>query len=580
MFKPATLPPQPLAARTERPANRLSTPQTHPQTHFLSLTLTLGLTGSFLLWAAFPPLNLSWLAWVAPAPWLWLVRLPQLPGRRPYLALWLAGCAHWLAMLQGIRLAHPALYAGWIALAAYLGVYLAVFVGLTRVAVQRLKAPLVVAAPIVWVGLELLRGHLITGFSMSQLAHTQAEIPILIQISDLAGGYALSFVVMLVAACLARMLPLRQESSPPAAIAWWPAVPAAAAVGLTLLYGAWRLGQTLPRAASQPVHVALIQGSLDTVFEITDERVRETYEQYESLTARATADHQNLDLVVWPESMFIIPERVIAEPLQTPSASELSADEYRARLVAAQEDFRAVLAKEVTLANTNSTADKPPTLLLVGTTTLIHSAGPPRIYNAALLADRAGKVVGRYYKTHPVMFGEYIPFADVFPWLYKITPMAAGLSVGDGPKAFDVRGLKISPSVCFESVLPHLIRGQLAELARRGTPADVLVNVTNDGWFWGSSILDLHFRCGVFRAVENHKPLLVAANTGISGWIDGAGVVRQRGHRRQPEVIVAEVQTDGRFSPYQVIGDWPAWVCAGACVGLAVIGWRRKKAAG
>src|SRR5439155_15698618 len=152
-----------------------------------------------------PPLNLPWLAWVAPIAWLWLVRWPQLPGWRPYVAIWLAGFAHWLLMLEGIRLAHPALYAGWIALAAYLGVYLPVFVGLTRVAVHRRKVSLVVAAPIVWVGLELLRGHLITGFSMGLLAHTQAEFPRLIQISDLAGGYTLSFVIMLVAACLTRM---------------------------------------------------------------------------------------------------------------------------------------------------------------------------------------------------------------------------------------------------------------------------------------------------------------------------------------------------------------------------------------
>src|SRR5262249_59836485 len=133
-----------------------------------------------------------------------------------YLALWLAGAIHWLAMLQGIRLAHPALYAGWFALSAYLGVYLPVFIGLTRIAVHRLKISLLVAAPIVWVGLELLRGHLITGFSMGLLAHTQAEFPQLIQIADLGGGYTLSFVIMLVAACIPRTVrgDLREEEAP------------------------------------------------------------------------------------------------------------------------------------------------------------------------------------------------------------------------------------------------------------------------------------------------------------------------------------------------------------------------------
>jgi apolipoprotein N-acyltransferase len=125
-----------------------------------------------------------------------------------------------------------------------------------------------------------------------------------------------------------------------------------------------------------------------------------------------------------------------------------------------------------------------------------------------------------------------------------------------------------------------LIRGQLGQLAHRGTPADVLVNVTNDGWFWGKGMLDLHFRCGVFRAVENRKPLLVVANTGISSVVDGSGVVRQRGPRRKPEVIVAKVQGDGRISPFATIGDWPAWLSVVFCLGLAVIGWRRPAASG
>src|SRR5262245_31315838 len=129
-------------------------------------TVAHGITGAILLWAAFPPINMPYLAWVAPVPWLWLVRRKPAISRWSYAFLWLAGCIHWLLMLEGIRLAHPALYAGWIALAAYLGVYLPAFIGLCRVAVHRLRFSVVIAAPVVWIGLELLRGHLITGFSM------------------------------------------------------------------------------------------------------------------------------------------------------------------------------------------------------------------------------------------------------------------------------------------------------------------------------------------------------------------------------------------------------------------------------
>jgi apolipoprotein N-acyltransferase len=349
-----------------------------------------------------------------------------------------------------------------------------------------------------------------------------------------------------------------------------------AAIVATLFYGQWRISQTPPGTAGPTAQVALIQGSLDTVFvELTKERAQATFDHYRKITAEAVRARPNLDLVLWPESMFVVSETVIQEPLGEQRG--LAADKARARLAAVQDDFRTILANEAARANANTDWAHPETKFLVGTTSVVYGQGEPRIFNAALMSDRSGNVVGRYYKTHPVMFGEYIPFAEALPWLNKVTPIAVGLSSGDGPKVFEVAGLKMSPSICFESTIPHLIRGQLAELARQGTPADVLVNVTNDGWFWGTAMLDLHFRCGVFRAVENRKPLLVVANTGISTFVDGSGVIRERGSRRKAQAVLAEVRADGRASPFQTVGDWPAWVCAGLCVGLAVVGFRRRQ---
>ncbi len=560
-----------------------TTNQLAPRTRFQ--TLLLGLASSLLLWAAFPPLNLPFLAWLAPLPWLYLVQQPVLSGRRPYITLWLAGTIHWLLMLDGIRLAHPALYAGWLALASYLGVYLPVFIGLTRVAIHRLNLSLLVAAPIVWVGLELLRGHLITGFSMGLLAHTQAEFPYLIQISDLAGGYSLSFLIMLVAACIAsafsypaltsdlRPLTSSPNLRPLISFRIWSLLPATAALAATLLYCHWRLNQIPPGQSGPTAKVALIQGSLDTVFAPpTAERVQAIFDHHRELTAEAVKQHPNLDLVAWPESAYATSETIVTEPLTPPSG--ISAEIARASLARMENSFQKILADDVALTNSHTDAAHPGTKFLMGTTSVEYGPQPPRFYNSALLADRAGNVVGRYYKTHPVMFGEYIPFAEYVTWLNKITPIETGLSSGDGPKAFDIAGLKFSPSICFESTVPHLIRNHLATLARKNKPADVLINVTNDGWFWGTAMLDLHFRCGVFRAVENRKPLLVAANTGISTFTDGNGVIRQRGPRRQPQVLVAEVQADGRRPLYSLLGDWLAWICSACCLGLAWMGCR------
>ena len=106
----------------------------------------------------------------------------------------------------------------------------------------------------------------------------------------------------------------------------------------------------------------------------------------------------------------------------------------------------------------------------------------------------------------------------------------------------------------------------------------MLVNVTNDGWFWGSSELDLHLKCGVMRAVECRKPLLIAANTGLSAWIDGNGRVVRQSPRRQTDVIIADVQADGRHSFYVAHGDWLAGTCFAVCLGLTAFGlWDRRR---
>ena len=100
----------------------------------------------------------------------------------------------------------------------------------------------------------------------------------------------------------------------------------------------------------------------------------------------------------------------------------------------------------------------------------------------------------------------------------------------------------------------------------------MLVNLTNDGWFWGSSELDMHLACGVFRAVECRKPFLIAANTGFSAWIDADGRIIEKGPRRSTATLLAEVRIDHRKSWYLYYGDWPAGICLACCCVFAAVG--------
>ncbi|HEY2760196.1 MAG TPA: nitrilase-related carbon-nitrogen hydrolase, partial [Pirellulales bacterium] len=153
-----------------------------------------------------------------------------------------------------------------------------------------------------------------------------------------------------------------------------------------------------------------------------------------------------------------------------------------------------------------------------------------------------------------------------------ITPLTGGLTVGTQGVSQELNGIRYAPDICYETVIPHLIRRQVNELRQQDQEPDVLVNVTNDGWFRGSSELDMHLACGVFRAIEMRKPVLIAANTGFSAWIDADGKILRQSSRFKPSYIIADVELDNRHSLYLDYGDLFPALCLVACLGLAATG--------
>jgi apolipoprotein N-acyltransferase len=222
-------------------------------------------------------------------------------------------------------------------------------------------------------------------------------------------------------------------------------------------------------------------------------------------------------------------------------------------------------------------ADRYKVPMLLGMDTIIYGNRNVDRYNSAVLVDKTGHIEDRYDKMRPIMFGEYIPLGSYIPWLYKLTPLADGLDCGTSPKSLSVGGVRIAPNICFETLLPHFIRGQVAELRAQDAEPDLLVNLTNDGWFWGSSELDMHLMCGVFRAVECRKPMVIAANTGFSAVVDADGRILAQGPRRDTQVLVYDVQMDSRRSPYVAVGDGGAGLCLLFGVAVGGVGiWRRR----
>ena len=184
-----------------------------------------------------------------------------------------------------------------------------------------------------------------------------------------------------------------------------------------------------------------------------------------------------------------------------------------------------------------------------------QNASQRKFYNSAVLINHQGELSQRYDKIHLVMFGEYIPFGKALPFLEQLAPMPS-LQFGQDFEAYQINNFTIAPSICFETTVPHLIRRQMDELADEGMEPDVMINLTNDGWFFGTACLDHHLACNIFRAVELRKPNLVCANTGLSGHIDPFGRLISVGPRRTAKVLNAVVEKPKGSSIYRMIGDF------------------------
>ncbi|MFN7802579.1 MAG: apolipoprotein N-acyltransferase, partial [Planctomycetaceae bacterium] len=209
-----------------------------------------------------------------------------------------------------------------------------------------------------------------------------------------------------------------------------------------------------------------------------------------------------------------------------------------------------------------------------------------RNYNSAVLVQPDGTIERRYDKLHRVVFGEYVPLADSLPWLTKLTPYPEGfgLKAGSGVVAYESGGYRFAPIICFEDTVPHLVRAvvDLTAQTDAGTrrEIDFLVNLTNDGWFRGSSEHEQHLITAKFRCIETRTPMVRAVNTGVSAIIDGDGRVRERSPITANAVVTGHVPLDPRESLYTKTGDLFGGACLASCGLLTLVGLfvRRKPA--
>lgn len=572
-----------------------------------------------LLWASFTPVDFGPLAWVALVPLLLLVRIER-PTRLMYPAVYVAGLVWSVFTLQWMRLGDPSMYVALAALSLYVAMYFPAFVALARTAVHRFGIPLLISVPVVWVGLEYLRATLMTGFAWYFLGHTQHAFPEITQVSDLVGAYGVSFIVAIGAACLAGLIPtawldrlklfppvkLPQEYShlSPEGLAenrsradfrhpWLNVAVTLSVVAAALAYGVVRRGQA--EFVDGP-RVGLVQGNFPSSLKHDTNEYPRIFQVHDALTGMAV-QHQP-DLIVWPETMFRWPLQIVDPQLDEAQLQAMAPPQAQGaqqhRWVESWKDP----AVRQTLTELSQRAGTP---MIVGIDTWVAGKDRIRAYNSAAFVTPQQGIANRYDKTHRVIFGEYVPLRDEMPWLQAFSPIPAeyGLAKGESAKLLKHRDWTMSPIICFEDTVPQLVRGIAAGADQK---IDIFVNLTNDGWFAGSSELDQHLITASFRCIETRTPMVRAVNTGCSAIIDGDGVVREpevfidadaetaeeaksfrdpktgRWNKSLNAALVANVPLDNRTSVYVETGDWFAQSCCLATLFCCIVGpFRRKR---
>jgi apolipoprotein N-acyltransferase len=365
---------------------------------------------------------------------------------------------------------------------------------------------------------------------------------------------------------------------------------------LGLVWGHGQIAMTDAPSESEadPVlRIAVVQENAPTMFETNRQRNADAWESYWKGTSEAFQRFGNVDLVVWPESVFTANEPLVERREGARLPEELKAQNWDDRTMVAfgQAMGLAYQEKMLRLANAQRSAlsargesfdPDTPTWLIAGSDHLTFTKEGMERANAAFAAPidgRADRTIpdAIYHKHHLVMFGEYIPVLHWFPKLHQALGLAP-LKAGSVDRAWQIGKAWLVPSICFETMVPHRLRSQLAAVRQQQSiEPDLLVNVTNDGWFRGSTMLDHHLASATLAAVENRKDLVVAANSGLSAWIDSSGRRRQVIGRMAEGQILAQPLADRRWGLWRQIGDLPAWCCL-ALSGLAMASrWRIRK---
>lgn len=476
------------------------------------LNYVLALASAFLLILIQPGPNLVFIAPFALTPLL-VACARESRFQHRFLMGWSAGAVYWgcaCFWIQFVLEVHGGMgfFGSWgafVLFALYKGLQMGVFAMLAGWLMPRWCAIPAVAA--LWAGIERTHGPL--AFAWLNLGNAGTDMALPMRLAPITGVYGLSFTFAMIAAALALVALRRSRRE----LAWLVALP-----------GLWLLPE-LPPAAAGTESAVLLQPNLDEAEHWTAVKTDTMQKQLvaRSMEAALDATRGRPRLVIWPE---------LPGPFyyyNDPSFHRYATD----------------------LARTTATN------FLFGTVAFTPTEQP---LNSAVFLTSTGELVDRYDKMFLVPFGEFVP--SWFSWVNRITKEAGDFTSGNRVVVFPMQGHGVGTFICYESAFPDLVRRFPV------SGADVLVNISNDGYFGRSGARQQHLKLVRMRAAENRRWILRSTNDGITAAIDPAGRVTQEIAPYRPDVLRAQFGYVKETTFYTRHGDWFAWPCL--IIGLAL----------
>ena len=519
----------------------------------------------FPLAGPMPPWR-SIFAWFGLAPLLWAILNPatvehQRPFRRAFLlaylcgVLWYMGNCYWIRdtmMHYGdMPAAAPVLLL--IGFSLVLGLYFGMF-GLGLMLVRRATGKqniALAAAPFLWVALDLAAAR-ITSVPWDQLGYSQVDNGFLTHLAPWTGVYGISFFLVFINAAIAVRFVgtggvLRRSLFDLTGM-----VLALFMLGLGLI--------STPSKSPTSATAVLIQPNLD-VGGNNDWIGPGEWEKHIALFAHLAAEQCKTYIAGIPQSGAPNGE-IICPPY--PTHPDLVVwPEAPAPFTDVDPRF------QKSMASISQTAQTPLIIGGIGTNTPSSTEDSGAYYNSAMVIASDGNLVGRYDKIHLVPFGEYIPFQQYLTFAHKLTGRVSSFSRGTGRNTFRLNGHRYGIFICYEAVFADEVR-HFAQLG-----AEVLVNISDDGWYGDTSAPWQHLNMARMRAIENRRWLLRDTNNGVTAVIDPYGRVRQSIPRHQVDALPAQYGFRDDVTFYTEHGDVFAWLCV--LVSAGVIVWAVKR---